>query len=391
VIIRHLVGIVLFVFAILAGLAACTRSDSEPEEEAEEREEIVDRVELSSEALAHLDLTYAKASETELVPALEVSAELMPIADRRAEIGLLVPGRIVSVHVNVGDVVAKDAPLLIVESPDVGKARAALISATAQRSVAKKAFDRERQLLADRATSRRELEEAEGTFKKADADYRAALALLATLGVPNGSETNMTDAARVELRSPLAGTVVTRNAHLGRAVDPAETLVEIVDLDELWLLADVYERDIRLVAEGQPVQVEVRAFPDRTFEGRVDVIPGTLDETTRSVKVHVRLANPDHQLRPGMFATARIEGVHDHPSQRMLAIPASAVQVVDDHGAVFVRVKEGVFELRRIHTGERVGELIEVINGLEPGDEVVATGSFLLKGQLLRATLGEDE
>jgi multidrug efflux pump subunit AcrA (membrane-fusion protein) len=121
------------------------------------------------------------------------------------------------------------------------------------------------------------------------------------------------------------------------------------------------------------------------------VIPGTLDETTRSVKVHVRLANPDHQLRPGMFATARIEGVHDHPSQRMLAIPASAVQVIDDHGAVFVRVKEGVFELRRIHTGERVGELIEVINGLEPGDEVVATGSFLLKGQLLRATLGEDE
>ncbi|MBW1686241.1 MAG: efflux RND transporter periplasmic adaptor subunit [Deltaproteobacteria bacterium] len=388
---HHSIGIALFVFTTLGGLAACTPRGSEPEEEAEEREGIADRVELSSEALAHLDLTYAKATETELVPELEVSAELMPVADRRAEIGLLVPGRIVSVHVNVGDVVAKDAPLLIVESPDVGKARAALISTTAQRSVAKKAFDRERQLLADRATSRREFEEAEGAFKKADAEHRAAIVLLATLGVPNGSGTKITDAARVEFRSPLAGTVVARNAHLGKAVDPAETLIEIVDLDELWLLADVYERDIRLVAEGQPVQVEVRAFPDRTFEGRVDVIPGTLDETTRSVKVHVLLQNPDHELRPGMFATARIRGVHDHPSQRMLAISASAVQVIDDHRAVFVRVEEGVFEVRRIHTGERVGELIEVINGLDPGDEVVGTGSFLLKGQLLRATLGEDE
>jgi cobalt-zinc-cadmium efflux system membrane fusion protein len=381
----------LFVFSTIAGLAACTPEGSEPEEEAEEREGIGDRVEFAAEALAHVDLSYAKATETELLPTVEVSAELMPIADRRAEIGLLVPGRIVSVHVNVGDVVAKDAPLLVVESPDVGKARAALISASARRNVAKKAFDREQQLLADRATSRREFEEAEGAFKTANAEYRAALALLATLGVPNGSVGEMAEAGRVELRSPLAGTVVARNAHVGRAVDPAETLLEIVDLDELWLLADLYEHDIRLVAEGQPVQVEVRAFPNRTYQGQVDVIPGTLDETTRSVKVQVDLLNPDHHLRPGMFATARIQGVHDHPPQRMLAIPASAVQVIDDRPAVFVREEEGVFELRRIHTGERVGELIEVVNGLDPGDEVVATGSFLLKGHLLRATLGEDE
>jgi len=92
-----------------------------------------------------------------------------------------------------------------------------------------------------------------------------------------------------------------------------------------------------------------------------------------------------------MFATARISGTHDHEPQRALAIPASAVQTIDDHRAVFVRLGDGLFELRRVHTGERAGNQVEVLNGIAPGDEVVADGSFLLKGQLLRSTLAEEE
>lgn len=370
----------------------CGGATEEGEEEAEaERESISDRVQLTPEALSHLSLEYVVAEETALEPTLKVSAELMPVPDRHAEVGTLVSGRIAQVHVNVGDSVDAGTPLLDVDSPEVGRARAEFIRASAELEVARAAAAREEQLLEQRATSKREVEIAQGALKTARARFSAAQALLATLGASGRPETAPEKAARVVLTSPVTGTVVARDAHVGRAVEPGGTLVEIVDLSELWLLADVYERDLRLVAEGQDVQVSVQAYPDNSFGGVVDLIAGTIDERTRAAKVRVVLANPDGRLRPGMFATARISGTHDHEPQRALAIPASAVQTIDDHRAVFVRLGDGLFELRRVHTGERAGNQVEVLNGIAPGDEVVADGSFLLKGQLLRSTLAEED
>ncbi len=378
--------------AILTLALGCGSESVEVEPDGdEERESASDRVQLSPEALAHLSLEYVVAKELALQPTLKVSAELMPVPDRHAEVGTLVPGRIARVHVNVGDTVEVGDPLLLVDSPEVGRARAELIKASAELDVARAAEAREKRLLSERATSQREVEVAEGALKTARARYSAAQALLATLGAGDQALADPADAARVELRSPVAGTVVSRNAHVGRAVEPGETLIEVVDLDELWLIADVYERDLRLVAEGQRVQVDFRAYPDNAFAGTVDHIAGTIDERTRAAKVRAVLPNPEHRLRPGMFATARISGTHDHAPQPTLAVPASAVQTIDDHRAVFVRIGEGLFELRRVHTGERAGEFIEVLNGIEPGDEVVADGSFLLKGQLLRSSLAEEE
>lgn len=370
----------------------CGGATEEGEEEAEaERESISDRVQLTPEALSHLSLEYVVAKEVALEPTLKVSAELMPVPDRHAEVGTLVSGRIAQVHVNVGDSVDAGTPLLDVDSPEVGRARAEFIRASAELEVARAAAAREEQLLEQRATSKREVEIAQGALKTARARFSAAQALLATLGASGRQQTTPEKAARVVLTSPVTGTVVARDAHVGRAVEPGGTLIDVVDLSELWLLADVYERDLRLVAKGQDVQVSVQAYPDNSFGGVVDLIAGTIDERTRAAKVRVVLANPDGRLRPGMFATARISGTHDHKPQRALAIPASAVQTIDDHRAVFVRLGDGLFELRRVHTGERAGNQVEVLNGIAPGDEVVADGGFLLKGQLLRSTLAEED
>ena len=189
----------------------------------------------------------------------------------------------------------------------------------------------------------------------------------------------------------MSGTVVMRSVHVGQWARPSETLVEVVDLDELWLQASVYEREMRFVDVDQPVQVEVRAFPGEVFRGTVAQVAGTLDERTRSIGVRVVLPNPEHRLRPGMFATARIQGNPAHEPRRLLVIPRAALQEVLGHRSVFVKVGNGTFELRRVSTGEREGELVEILDGLSPGDEVVADGSFLLKGQLLRSTLAEEE
>lgn len=378
------------------GLAmACGEPGSQTghEDEAGEETELTEvtgRVTLSGEALESLRLEYAKAREQELSPHLEVPAEIVAAPDRRATIGPRVAGRVLEVGVNVGDEVEPGDLLVVLESQEVGRAWADLIAARARENVARRALERQERLLEGRVTSRRAVEEAEGALQVAEADLQAAQTRLATFGI-SASAPAPSRPARVPLTSPIAGKVVERSIHVGQWVEPSETVVDVIDLDELWVRASVYEREMRFVSVGQLAQVDVRAFPGEVFKGTVAQMSGTLDERARTAGVRIVLPNPGHRLRPGMFATVRIHGTDAHEPRRLLAIPSSAVQQVDGRPAVFVRLEEGTFELRPIHTGQRAGDLVEILNGLRPGDEVVAEGSFLLKGQLLRSTLGEDE
>ena len=395
---RSMIVFLLLVSLTSSPLMACSGASDEASseggggeegEEAEGREEIPDRVTLSAEEMASIELTYGRAEERELAPSFEAPAEIQAEPDRQATIGPRVAGRVVSVSVNIGDRVERGASLVVLESERVGRARADMIAARARENVARRALARQQSLLEGRVTSQRAVEEAEGALEIARADVLAARTQLAAYGITGRG--GVGGSARVVLRSPIAGVVVARPIHIGQWLEGSDVAVEVVDLDEVWARATVYEREMRLVREGQPIQIEVRAFPREVFSGTISRVAGTLEERTRTVSVIATLPNAEHRLRPGMFATARIQGAHAHQATRMLSIPWAAVQQVDHHPAVFVKVAEGVFELHRVHTGERTGDLVEVLNGVAPGDEVVAQGSFLLKGQLLRSTLGEDE
>jgi cobalt-zinc-cadmium efflux system membrane fusion protein len=359
--------------------------------ETDEKEKTPDRIELGEEALKELRLEYYQVDERELAPALEVSAELVPDPDRRADIGSRTAARVVEFKVKIGDRVERGQLLAVLESAEVGKARAELTAAVARAEVARTAYAREKSLADARATSQKDVQEAEATRRTTEAEVAAARTLLATLGAAAGDEASHDDPARLLLRAPIRGIVLARNAHIGQSVEPTATLLEVADLDQLWLEAQVYEREMRFVSPGQPVQVEVRAYPGEVFKGKVERIGDKLDEKTRAVTVRVSLPNPGHRLKPGMFALARIVGTRAKDARRMLALPWAAVQEIDGHPSVFVREGERAFELRRVHTGERAGDLVEVLNGVKAGDEVVAKGSFLLKGELLKSTLGEEE
>jgi cobalt-zinc-cadmium efflux system membrane fusion protein len=388
----------LFISLLSTGSAACSEATGESLVEAqgeheeisgEEPESTADRVTLTPQEMASVEITLAQAEERDLAPSFETPAEILAEPDRQATIGPRVAGRVVSVSVNIGDRVERGASLVVLESELVGRARADMIAARARENVARRALARQQNLLEGRVTSQRAVEEAEGALELARADVLAARTQLAAFGITGRGGAR--GSARVALRSPIAGIVVSRAVHIGQWVQGSDVAIEVVNLDELWARATVYERDMRFVSEGQPVQVEVRAFPGEVFEGTISRVGGALDERTRTVSVIVTLSNPDHRLRPGMFATARIQGAHAHEATRVLSIPWAAVQQVGNHPAVFVKVDEGVFELHRVHTGERTGDFVEVLNGISAGDVVVAQGSFLLKGQLLRSTLGEDE
>jgi cobalt-zinc-cadmium efflux system membrane fusion protein len=286
-------AITMLVLAAGALGAGCPRDRAEPAPKKEaEREASGDRVTLTPAALAHLKLTYAKAEERELTPALEVTGELVPDADGRAEIGARVAGRVVDVRVKIGDRVARGTPLVALESAEVGRARADRLAATARLESARRTFERRRALVGEGVTATRELEEAERELRVAEAEVAAARTRLATFGAAPDER----NPAWVVLRSPISGTVVARTVYVGRWAEPAKPLVEVVDLDKLWLLASVYEREVRYVARGQDVNVEVRAFPGEVFTGRVEHVGDTIDEKTRTVTVRVSLPNPGHRL-----------------------------------------------------------------------------------------------
>ncbi len=372
--------------ALLAVACSDRPAPHEGTEETEESEQLPERVELGAEAAEALGITLAAAEFRNLAPALDIAAELSPVPDRQATIGPRVAGRVLRVFVNVGDAVAVGAPLLSLESAEVGDAHADLLAAEARTAVARRAAERAGALLAARVTSQRAVEEAEGELAVAEAEVEAARARVRAYGIDPATPV---EAGRVVLASPIRGSVVTRSAHIGQWIEPGDAVLEVVDLDELWLLGAIFERDLRHARAGQRAEIEVRALPGERFSGEVAHVGQTLAHGDRTAALRVVLANPGHRLRPGMFATARLEAPAAGP--QVLAVPAAAVQELDERHFVFVPAGEGVFDVRSVRLGTREADWVEVIEGLAAGEQVVASGGLLLRGQLLRSTLGEEE
>ncbi len=382
----------ILVVALLA-FAACSQPVIEPAD-SESGEATIgmepESLQIDTDALTRLGLSYESVEIRELTPSLELPAEIVAVPDRVASITTTVAGRVVAVAANVGDRVMSGDPLVVLSSTEVGRVRAQIVAARARVEVATRAAERATNLQRVRVGSERAVEEAGAQLRVAEAELQAAQTRLRTYGASLEYAADA-DPAGVSLETPLTGTVVERTATVGQWAEVTDQLLVIVDLEALWLQAQVYERDMRFIELGQEVRIQVRAFPGEVFVGHVEQIAGQLDEATRSVAVRALLPNDDLRLRPGMFATARILGTHAHDPRNLLTIPWSAVQEMDGHHIVFVRPSEGMFEPRRVHTGERAAAFVEVLSGLQAGEVVVVDGSVLLKAQLLRSTLGEEE
>lgn len=390
--------LLLMLLVVVSGCRGATAPVDEigmkPSEE-QAKEAAADQVVLTPEAFASSNLQFETVATRTLHPSLSLAAELRADPDRFAQIGPRVAGRITRIHVRVGDRVRKGDPLVTIDSVELGRTRADYMSAVAKEKVAKSAWERETDLLVARATSSREVQEAEGVYQAAQAELRAARTILRTFGLSDaeleaGAEVNTSPSA-IALRSPMAGAVVSRVVSVGQNVDSKDTVVEIADLSEVWLIGNAFERDLALIRVGQSVLVEIPAYPGDQFKGLVQHLGDVLNERTRTAEVRVVLPNGEGRLKPGMFATAFVEGAHGHEQKATLAMAHAALQEVDGHLGAFVRLDERRFAFVRVHVGEQAGDDVEILNGLVAGDVVVTDGSFLLKGELLKASLGEEE
>jgi Cu/Ag efflux protein CusF len=159
---------------------------------------------------------------------------------------------------------------------------------------------------------------------------------------------------------------------------PGEALFKIADLSRVWLIGDVFEQDLALVRIGTRGAISVSAFPDRTFPGEVTFIYPTLNPDTRTARVRIELANPQGQLKPGMYGTVQIEA---GPKREVLTVPDSAVIDSGTRQTVLVALGEGRFEPREVKLGTRGEGFVEVLSGVKDGETVVTRANFLIDSE----------
>lgn len=186
------------------------------------------------------------------------------------------------------------------------------------------------------------------------------------------------------IRAPLSGYVVEKDLVEGSAVQPGQRLYRIAPLSRVWIEAEIYEYELHLVREGQKASVTLPYLIGRTLEATVAYVYPTLDPKTRTARLRLEMPNPDLALRPDMYANVR---VHADLGER-LVVPQSAVLYAGDRSFVFRALGEGRFRPQRVEVGLRSGEQVEILGGLEPGDAIVTSGTFLIASESrLRAAM----
>jgi cobalt-zinc-cadmium efflux system membrane fusion protein len=257
------------------------------------------------------------------------------------------------------------------------------LSAEARVTLADTSLERRRGLAAEKIVPLREVQEAEHQAAEARAALRTARAAITAFGVePPPSDTGEATSSTFVLRSPVAGSVIERQAVVGQMLDPSTPAFRIGNLSTLWLTVHAFERDAVRIEKGASARLVFPALPGRDFRGTVTMVGQHVDTESRTVPVRIDVQNRSGVLRPGMSATAVLPiGESGAP---ILTVPVASVQRVRDNWCVFLPKDGGIFEIRRIGRGRDLAGEVEVLSGLRAGEQIVVDGAFVLKAQAER-------
>lgn len=366
-------------------------------EEGEAHEEGV--VTLTPEAQARAGIRIAPVATRTLDPEIETTGQVGFNEDRMAHVGPRIAGRITSVRATLGQRVGSGEVLAVIDSVELGQARAAYQQARAREDLTRETYERERRLAADKISSEQEVLSARAAHLEAAAELRRAEETLRVFGLSTAQVRSLRDgqsgaATLSPVTSPFGGTVVEKEASLGEMVAPEAKLFTVADLSRVWIWIDLFEKDLGRVHLGDGVLAEVEAYPGETFAGKVTFLGGSVNAETRAVRARLEIDNGDGRLRPGMFARIRLSDPHGKPAEggaSVPVVPESAIQRQGEEFIAFVLEGERQYRRREVRTGKRSGGFIEVLEGLKPGENVVVEGTFLLASEMSKETLGGDD
>jgi cobalt-zinc-cadmium efflux system membrane fusion protein len=310
----------------------------------------------------------------EIDDVLDIPARIAPDPGRVVRVFPPAGGRLIHVEVRPGDQVARGRSVAILESSDIWQARSDYNKARAEDERLNRTFKRTKLLFEHKVVSEREFEDAQANFVEAQAEFERASARLRLLGASTDNNSN-----QISLRAPLAGTVLSIGATTGeisKSTDNSDAICTIADLSTVWILGDVFEKDLASVQPGSKVEISVSAYPGESWTGKVAQVSDFVDPTSRTLKLRVVMPNPGRKFKPDMFASIR---VRRHQPQAML-IPSSAVLHEGGDTSAMVQIAAGKYERRLIQVRPLNGQDTVVLKGLNSGEQVVTEGAALLRG-----------
>lgn len=404
---------VAIAIAIAAGQSALGEDHDHGAAEAgheKHAEAHVDEVTLSEAAIRQNDVRIQPAELKSLASSVMTPSRVAFNSEAMAHVGSIVSGRVAELKVRVGDTVKKDAELLIVESPEFGRAQGEFLRLRMESQIAADAVE----LVKDAYTRAKALfDESQGIalseVQKRQADYRgavgnAASAKAALQAAENGLRLYGLTAERIEqlaktgeinprfeIRAPISGTVIEREVTLGELVSPdKEKLLVLADTGSMWVLADVPEAKLGDIGVGSKAEVRLAAQQGEAIPGEVSLISPEIDALTRTARLRIVIPNPQGSIRPGMFAKSLI--FSRNASAAAVAVPEEAVLTVEGKPSVFVPVagEANTFTPREVTTGRPINGLVPVHAGLQAGEPVVVSGAFILKAELGKSEAGHE-
>jgi len=309
--------------------------------------------------------------------------------NRYAAVRPRVEGIVRQIRTDVGTTVRSGDLLAVIDSASLGEARAEYLSARALLDLAHKHWQRLQTLAERQIVPGKTLIDAETRFTEARINVSRARQRLRNLGLSASEieavEKNQDTSSLLSITAPLDGVVVRRQVATGEAVQPTSELFAVADLRTMWVYLQLYEDDVNEVRMGQRITFLVGGDTQHEYRGTVTWISPEVDPHTRTVRVRAEVDNADGQLRAGMYGTGRIEIEPPRPS---LVVPRLAVQWHEGAPVVFVQKAEDLFEPRRVDLGRKQGPWWEVTAGVKLDERVATTGSFLLKTELQKGSIG---
>lgn len=311
--------------------------------------------------------------------AVDLPARLVWNEERTQRIYPAFAGRVTTIQADLGQSVKAGAPLALLASPDFGQAQADTAKAQAGQAFAQQSLRRQRELFEAGIIARKELEQAQADAAGAQAEVARAAARTRLYGSASGVN------QQLALSSGIGGVVVERNLNPGQEVRPDQSgpaLFVVTDPTSLWVQIDARESDLASLRPGDPITLQVPAYPGATFTGKVTATADAIDPGTRTIKVRGVVPNPDRRLKAEMLATARVQ----ESRAGGVVVPASAIVLDGTQHVVYVRREPGVFEPRKVELAQEGPAEVIVASGLQPGDAVVNQNALLLSRQFQSMT-----
>ena len=291
-----------------------------------------------------------------------------------------ISGPVSRILIAPGENVRAGQPMLYVASPDFAQLRTNYLKAKDAFSLAQKSYARAQDLYQHRVNALADLEQAESTQNQAQADLQAAEQALTVVGIEHPDRLSKdTTIPEVPVLAPIAGEAVERLASPGQVIQAGATQVfTISNMGSVWVLVNVYERDMGAVHMGDTVTIQTDAYPDE-FHGRISYIGAALDATSRTLPVRIITQNPGEKLKKDMYVTAIVEA---GAIPNALTVPDSAVlRNAENEPFVYVEVSPNQFGERPVTIGEAADGKTQVLEGLKTGERVIADGSLFLQFQ----------